>query len=168
LKDLAQTKKSTAEKIIELETKLAAVQAKIPVPAVVVLTFETTSAAFEDLGRNQEAARIVQDAAERIDQGWDGKSFPLNDTNGNEVGICEEVEGNDIPDIPAGGIQVELTRGQNLSNVLRRVSDRLQTMAASGFHRIRDKLGNVIARLSINPPTQPNAELDPYERPNRP
>lgn len=55
-----------------------------------VLTIEnTTNAAFVDTGREQEVARIVGEAADKLDDWWvqgDGERHPLRDLNGNVVG----------------------------------------------------------------------------------
>lgn len=53
------------------------------------LLIDTNSAAFEDLGREKEVARILEYAADQIDDWWmedDGIRHQLRDTNGNVVG----------------------------------------------------------------------------------
>ena len=49
----------------------------------------TTNAAFVDTGREQEVARIIEEAAMKLDDWWsqgDGVNHPLRDLNGNTVG----------------------------------------------------------------------------------
>ena len=143
-------------------------QAPTAAHSLVVLTIDDTStAAFEDIGRTQEAARIVRDAAASIAQGWNGKAFDLEDTNGNKVGTFEAVEGDTRPYLPEGGIRLEMPRGPDLPSALRMVADKLQTLAAAGTKIIRDAIGNAIASLTIRPPVPP-AELDQHERPKGP
>ena len=57
-----------------------------PAPAIAVLSLEdTTTAAFEDLGRNAEVAQVLAGAARELQAGASGP-FALHDTNGNQVG----------------------------------------------------------------------------------
>lgn len=59
----------------------------------VVLRLENTSnAAFVDVGRELEVARIIEDAADKLGGLWtnsDGERYPLRDLNGNTVGHLE-------------------------------------------------------------------------------
>ena len=137
----------------------------------VVLTIKDTStAAFEDIGRNQEAARIVRDAAAIIEEEWDGKPFDLQDTNGNKVGQFEAVEVAAIgalPKLQDGGIRLVMAKNKNLVSVMKLVATKLQTMVKAGTERIKDAVGTVIAQLTVRPPVPP-AELDQNERPKGP
>lgn len=56
----------------------------------VVLEMETDNAAFEDENKGYEAARIMQEAAQKIRNG--NFDFKLYDLNGNAVGQVEEVK----------------------------------------------------------------------------
>ncbi len=47
---------------------------------------DTASAAFDSVGRHEEIARVLHDAAERIREG-EAAPFALHDTNGNDVGL---------------------------------------------------------------------------------
>ena len=132
----------------------------------VVLTInDTSTAAFEDIGRTQEAARIVRDAAAIIEEEWDGKPFDLQDTNGNKVGQFEAVEVAAIgalPKLQDGGIRLVMAKNKNLVSVMKLVATKLQTMVKAGTERIKDAVGTVIAQLTVRPPVPP-VELDQYE-----
>lgn len=54
-----------------------------------LLIENTTNAAFADTGREQEVARIIEEAADKLDDWWgqdDGERHQLRDLNGNTVG----------------------------------------------------------------------------------
>ena len=59
----------------------------------VMLSIESTgTAAFVDAGREQEVARIIDEAADKVDDLWDngdGERHPLRDRNENTVGHLE-------------------------------------------------------------------------------
>ncbi len=64
-------------------------QERGPVRYMEVLIENTTNAAFSDTGREQEVARIIEEAADKLDDWWgqgDGERHPLRDLNGNTVG----------------------------------------------------------------------------------
>ena len=52
-----------------------------------MLTIETGNAAFE-ADRDAEVARILREAADRIERGDHYGEFTLRDYNGNRVGAC--------------------------------------------------------------------------------
>lgn len=53
----------------------------------VIIELETGNAAFEDYGFNEEVARILSDAAERLSE-RPGLRINLHDANGNHVGTA--------------------------------------------------------------------------------
>ncbi len=64
-------------------------QERGPVRYMELLIENTTNAAFADTGREQEVARIIEEAADKLDDWWgqgDGERHPLRDLNGNTVG----------------------------------------------------------------------------------
>lgn len=64
-------------------------QERGPVRYMVLTMENTTNAAFVDTGREQEVARIIGEAADKLDDWWgqgDGERHPLRDLNGNTVG----------------------------------------------------------------------------------
>lgn len=64
-------------------------QERGPVRYMVLTIENTTNAAFVDTGREQEVARIIEEAADKMDDWWsqdDGERHPLRDLNGNTVG----------------------------------------------------------------------------------
>lgn len=80
--------------------------------AIAVLSLEDTStAAFEDLGRNAEVAQVLAGAAQQLRAGVPGP-FALHDTNGNPVGRFDIVAA--VPDAPPadGAVRLALDLGQ--------------------------------------------------------
>lgn len=78
----------------------------------VVLTInETGNAAFADLGRDREIARIVEEAADKIVGEHDDMEFTLRDVNGNRVGRVDVT--NEVPtgDIPDGTVRLAIEMG---------------------------------------------------------
>lgn len=64
-------------------------QERGPVRYMELLIENTTNAAFADTGREQEVARIIEEAADKLDDWWgqdDGERHRLRDLNGNTVG----------------------------------------------------------------------------------
>ena len=64
-------------------------QERGPVRYMELLIENTTNAAFADTGREQEVARIIEEAADKLDDWWgqgDGERHPLRDLNGNTIG----------------------------------------------------------------------------------
>ena len=54
---------------------------------MISIQFETDNAAFQDC-RGEEIARILKEAAEKIEDG--STDFPIYDINGNKIGKCEK------------------------------------------------------------------------------
>ena len=102
----------------------------------VVLSIESTgNAAFADMGRTHEIARIVGDAADKIEgMSLDDCSFPLRDVNGNRVGeiaVLSRVPSEPIPDsglrlaIELGNLAFEDEPQQEVSRILRDAAARI-------------------------------------------
>lgn len=164
---LAQENKTLKAKNAQLEAKLAPAPVPVPapprppVPAFSVLIIENTStAAFEDLGRNEEAAQIVLRAAATIEQGWNGE-FDLRDTNGNAVGTFLEVARLPNPP-PEGAIQIVMPRNPDLVGTLRACATKLREMVTTGVEMVKDAMGKTIAQLTVTPPA-PAPENQPAE-----
>lgn len=119
---------------------------------------DTSTAAFEDIGRTQEAARIVREAAASIAQGWNGKAFDLRDTNGNQVGKFEAVEDRLAGELEDGEIRLTIAANMLLSEVMQSVADKLQTLS-EGSEVFHDAKKNVIANLTVMP-ALPRSEQD--------
>lgn len=87
---------------------------------------DTHTAAFADIGRNEEMARVLLSAAHKVcTPGWSGDAFLLQDTNGNEVGrfeILPELAATDLKS--AAPVRLEL----NLSAIPSQ-QDRITTIA---------------------------------------
>jgi hypothetical protein len=133
--------------------------------AVLSIT-DTSTAAFEDIGRNQEAARIVRDAAASIAQGWNGNAFDLKDTNGNTVGTFEAVEGQSTREIAQGEIRLTIAANLRAENLMKAVADKLKTLGGEGVEMFRDTKGNVIASITVMPAlprTEPKNQLTEAE-----
>lgn len=130
---------------------------------------DTSTAAFKDLGISEEAAQVVRGAADFLEQGWNGKSFDLRDTNGNKVGKCEAVRASTVDrhqPMRDGAIRLVLPVEQTLVLKLRMVADKLHKLVLTGTERLTDSMGNLIARLDFQPP--PPIELDEHEVPKGP
>jgi hypothetical protein len=137
-----------------------------PPPAFAVLTItDTTTQAFKDLGRNEEAARIVLDAAAIIEEEWDGTPFDLRDTNGNAVGTCVEVARFPNPP-PDGAIQLVMPRNPDLVGTLRACATKLREIVTTGVEMVIDSMGKTIAKLTVTPALHPAPENQP--RPDEP
>lgn len=115
--------------------------AKAQQPQSVVLTIDTSTAAFEDVGRNQEAARIVSDAAQLIDKGWDGKAVNLKDLNGNNVGKLSAVEGN-FSKLDAGEIVLVMPADAEAVGTLQTVAAHLQEQQNRPAKQVRHAAQN--------------------------
>ena len=84
MKELANENFQAAIEALEL-----ADQERGPVRYMELLIENTTNAAFADTGREQEVARIIEEAADKLDDWWgqgDGERHPLRDLNGNTIG----------------------------------------------------------------------------------
>ncbi|AYK20495.1 hypothetical protein [Aeromonas veronii] len=80
----------------------------------VVLTIEETgNAAFVDLGRDQEVARIIDEAADKIasHSSIGDADFALRDVNGNRVGRVEITTVTPTGDVPDGTVRLAIETG---------------------------------------------------------
>lgn len=105
-------------------------------PQSIVLTIDTSTAAFEDTGRGQEAARIVSDAAQLIAEGWSGKAVNLKDLNGNNVGKLSAAEGN-FSKLDAGEIVLVMPADAEAVGTLQAVAAQLQEQQNRPVKRVR-------------------------------
>lgn len=139
-------------------------------PAHAILRIDTTSAAFEDIGRNVEMARILGVAAEQVKSG--ASSFAVADTNGNKVARFELVA--TVPDeSPSHGaapngrvrLQVDLAGlpmgrlADTLAPVLEQAQEKV--LAAEGSFMLTNADGAFIGAVVINdvPARERSAEL---------
>lgn len=105
-------------------------------PQSIVLTIDTSTAAFEDTGRGQEVARIVSDAAQLIAEGWSGKAVNLKDLNGNNVGKLSAAEGN-FSKLDAGEIVLVMPADAEAVGTLQAVAAQLQEQQNRPVKRVR-------------------------------
>lgn len=140
----------------------------------VVLTINSTSnAAFEDTGREHEVARIVSDAAQKLENGevllaLGRDSHALRDLNGNTVGSLVMTDEKPIPGSPAGGFRAFVAIGTDtastpesvLAQALRETAHRIAE-GQSQF-AIHDWKGNRVgeALLSASPAVTKEADND--------
>ncbi len=151
-------------------------------PRYIVLTIDSTcNAAFEDTGREQEVARIVNEVAQRLDSGggeplalFDEK-LALRDLNGNTVGSVVLTDEKPIPGSPAGGFRAFVELGTDtastpesvLAQALRETAHRIAEGQAQ--FAIHDWKGNRVgeALLSASPEVakESNNDSDVESRP---
>ncbi|WP_323025746.1 hypothetical protein [Castellaniella sp.] len=114
---------------------------------------ETGNAAFVDLGREEEIARIINVAADKIgDQpGLWGTSFPLHDINGNKVGLFDVVEKRPEGDVSEGCVRLVIETGnaafedRAISEVARILRDAaLEAELGKEAFQLSDVNGNVV------------------------
>lgn len=124
----------------------------------IVLTIDNTAnAAFVDLGRNQEIARIIGEAASKIEEKNDLKvvDFSLRDVNGNRVGKVNyaAVAPADGPGEGKVHLSIGLSNdafcdghsGAEVSSILRGVAEKV----GGGEHEfsVRDTNGNTVGKF---------------------
>lgn len=80
---------------------------------VVLVIEETGNAAFVDLGRDQEVARIIDEAADKIAShaSIGDADFALRDVNGNRVGRVEVTTVTPTGDVPDGTVRLAIETG---------------------------------------------------------
>lgn len=134
----------------------------------VVLTISNTdNAAFADVGRDQEVARIVREAADSIE----GKAslrdveFGLRDTNGNKVGKVEYTETVPTGEPDEGTVRLWVETGNSafeggatdeVARILREAADKVE----DGGHNfvLRDYNGNTLGKFEFR--EEPSLDKD--------
>lgn len=120
---------------------------------------DMSTAAFEDLGRNVELAQVLNNAAERINNG-EQAPFELNDTNGNSIGRYEIVPANatTAPAIGGASFTVDLSqpafardRDTQLAEYLSYASNHIYSGDAGTKASIPAADGAVVGALNISP-----------------
>lgn len=138
-------------------------------PTHAILRIDTTSAAFEDVGRNVEMARILGEVADRVKGG--GESFAVADMNGNKVARFELATA--VPDespssaAPDGRVRLQvdlagLPMGRladNLWPVLKQAQEK--ALAAEGSFTLTNADGVIVGAVGINdlPSRERSAEV---------
>jgi hypothetical protein len=124
----------------------------------------THTMAFADIGRNKEVSRILSDVANRLAVGWPPDSpFPLKDTNGNEVGRFEIVDGLSAPlrAVPDGRVRLEVRldgmpmsgQGGQLAELIGAMAMAVEAAREDGtLHVELGGDGVPIAKVQVNPP----------------
>jgi len=110
-------------------------------PEYLELTIATDSAAFDDLGHDQEVANIFEDAADKIEKecSYGGKGLGLNDgltlrdRNGNMVGCVEVTTNPGTGGLLEGNVRlaIELDKAASDGDALRDASNLLRETAAT-------------------------------------
>jgi serine/threonine-protein kinase HipA len=77
----------------------------MPSVAFLAITIDTSKAAFQDIGRNIELARLLDVAAEHLADAGDAAPLVLVDTNGNTVGGMQRVA-----HVPEDGVELPIFR----------------------------------------------------------
>ncbi len=143
-------------------------------PRYIVLTIDSTcNAAFEDTGREQEVARIVNEVAQGLDSGGEPLALfdekrALRDLNGNTVGSAVLTDEKPIPGSPAGGFRAFVEIGTDtastpesvLAQALRETAHRI--LEGQDQFAIHDWKGNRVgeALLSTSPEAAKESSKD--------
>ncbi len=134
----------------------------------VVLTISNTAnAAFADVGRDQEMARIVAEAADSIEgkAGLRDVEFGLRDTNGNKVGKVEYTETVPTGEPDEGTVRLSVKTGnsafeggatEEVARILREAADKVK----DGEHIfvLRDYNGNTVGKFEFR--EEPSLDKD--------
>lgn len=150
------------------EARSAAMQrpaARLSGQVATVTISNTHTMAFSDIGRNREVSRILADAANRLGVGWPPDSpFPLKDTNGNEVGRFEILDGpcDPLRAVPDGRVRLEVCLdgmsaagqgGQRLAELIGAMAIAVEaTQEEAMVHVELGGDGAPIAKVQLNPP----------------
>ena len=98
---------------------------------------ETGNAAFVDVGRNEEIGRIIQDAANVVEESYDLDGFEANlrDLNGNRVGDMKTVLNRSEGDVGEGALRLTIETGNasfgdekqlEIANILRAAAAKIR------------------------------------------
>lgn len=132
-----------------------------PAPAIALLSLDdTTTAAFEDLGRNAEVAQVLAGAARELEAGAAGR-FALHDTNGNPVGHFDIVPA--APEAPPadGAVRLALDLNQPafgadrdaaLAQAILRVADQVAGAAGDTSFTVKADNGQVLGEMVMQRP----------------
>ncbi len=108
----------------------------------------TANAAFEDLGRNREVARIIGDVASKAWRGnFASMDGPLRDTNGNQVGSVSFREHAPTGELAEGGVRltikttVDVDEDDPGTNVARVIGDAAGIIKRGEAFIVRDRSG---------------------------
>lgn len=142
-----------AERVQALNNEQFWEEYSMPTYYVTLSIDETGNAAFVDVGRKEEIARIINVTAEKIgDQpGLWGTSFPLYDINGNKVGLLDVVEKHPEGDVSEGCVRLVIETGnaafedRATSEVARILRDAaLEAELGKEAFQLSDVNGNVV------------------------
>jgi hypothetical protein len=119
---------------------------------------ETDNAAFRDVGRGVEVARIIKETAERINAGTDLEDMALNlsDLNGNHVGAARSTRVTPAGEPEAGAVRLVIELGNSAFEIAPQAEvARIMRMAASrleaGDHKfaLHDVNGNSVGEFEM-------------------
>lgn len=136
---------------------------------VVLSITNTDNAAFVDLGRDQEIARIMREAGERLAglSKVDDAEFPLRDVNGNRVGqvYVSETAASEPPagtvalSVRIPGAEEDEEPGQAVADLAKRVHEAaVKIDAGDNIFVLRDDNGNMVGRFEFR--EAPSIEKD--------
>lgn len=134
---------------------------------VVLSITETGNAAFVDVGRDHEIARIVEEAASKIaaDDSVDDTNFFLRDTNGNKVGKVEHTTTVPTGDPEEGTVRLSVELGNaafedgpagEVARILREAAAKV--LDGEHIFAMRDYNGNLVGKFEFREP--PSLEKD--------
>lgn len=114
----------------------------------VITIFDVNTAAFNDIGKKEELARIFSDAGKTVDKGWDGITIILNDTNGNAVGQIEGADQEQESDAWIGEIRVVVYADAHLAEYMKSTAAMMKECDI-GFAPLHDTNGRIIGSLCV-------------------
>jgi hypothetical protein len=134
---------------------------------VVLTIYSTDNAAFVDIGRDYEIAKIVSDAASTIEQATTLRdiAFKLRDTNGNTVGKAQYTELTPSGDPEDGSVRLSVQAGnaafsEDGPSEVARILREAAAKARDGEHifALRDYNGNTVGKFEFR--EQPSLAKD--------
>lgn len=125
---------------------------------VIVTIDETDNAAFRDIGREAEVARIMKDAAGQIGGmlSINDLKVPLRDINGNKVGEAAFVRGEPMDEIEQGAVRLTIELGNQafeddacgeVSRIIRAAAAKIENGERS--FPVHDVNGNKVGGLGM-------------------
>jgi hypothetical protein len=125
---------------------------------VVMRINETDNAAFRDIGREAEVARIMKEAAGRVSEmsSINDVDFRLKDINGNSVGELKLMRGEPLDEMPSGSVRLRVELGNaafeddacgEVARIMRAAADQIE----QGRHSfpVHDSNGNKVGGLGM-------------------